>query len=164
MKSIALAALLCCAALNVSAHDEKAPPDAAAVAQDAQGLTYGALMPQDAKPVSIAVAAASPAALLSAPHAFSGRITEVCQQQGCWMVLEDEGQIARVFMHEHSFSVPKQATGVAVVYGTLTEHTMTNEQAEHLRSEGGKNVAQHELRIDALSVRIASTKKAGGSD
>jgi len=127
-------------------------------------MTYGALMPEDAKPVSIAAAAANPAALLSGQHAFRGRITEVCQQQGCWMVLEDKGQFARVFMHDHAFSVPKRAVGEATVYGGLSQHPLSAEQTEHLRSEGGKKIAASEWRIDAISVRIAPATKAGGRD
>ena len=48
---------------------------------------------------------------------FSGRIVEVCQNKGCWVVLEDQGESVRVMMHDHKFDVPKDSSGPAVVYG-----------------------------------------------
>lgn len=117
------------------------------------GAYYGAIMPTG-EPVMISRAAKEPQAHTEAPQAFQGRITEVCQKQGCWMVLEDGGSFARVFMSGHSFSVPKDARSTAVVYGKLSVKKLDDKEIAHLASEGSKPQAQ-ELQIDASSVWIS---------
>ena len=101
------------------------------------------------------LAASSPAAHIGKAGAYSGRITSVCQAQGCWLVLSGEqGEFARVLMHEHGFSVPKDARGEAVVYGTLSEKQRSAEELAHLAKDGAKEPAARELEIDATSVVI----------
>lgn len=123
------------------------------VAAGKGGAYYGTIMPTG-EPVMISKAAAQPEQHSAAPQAFQGRITEVCQKQGCWMVLEDGGSFARVFMSGHSFSVPKDARSTAVVYGKLSVKKLDEKEMQHLASEGSKPQPQ-ELQIDASSVWIA---------
>src|SRR5690606_13771047 len=57
---------------------------------------YGEPMPEG-EAIAIADAAADPAAHTTGePAKFSGRITQVCQKKGCWVVLEQDGASARV--------------------------------------------------------------------
>lgn len=118
------------------------------------GTTYGEPMPASLTAVSIADVAANPGKVGAAPRAFSGRITDVCQMQGCWMMLEHQGAIARVVMHDHAFSVPKDAKGDAVVYGKLSVKTLSDAEVEHLSKEGRIPASKTELTIEATSVRI----------
>ena len=149
-------------ATGAVAHDEKSDKKAGcdpkvvakASATDTGGSTYGEPMPASAKAVAISEAAADPAKVGDAPRAFSGRITDVCQMQGCWMVLEHQGAFARVVMRDHAFSVPKDAKGEAVVYGTLNVKTLSDAQVEHLSKEGRTPASKTELTIEATSVRI----------
>lgn len=149
------------AAHDGAAHDKKKdcnPPKTAqaAVETTTDHATYGAPMPASAgNAVTISQAAANPAAVTGRAAAFSGRITDVCQAQGCWMVLEHDGAFARVMMHDHSFTVPKDAKGDAVVYGELKVKTLSADEVEHLTKEGKKPASTIELTIDATSVRIA---------
>lgn len=85
---------------------------------------------------------------------FSGRIVEICQNSGCWVVLEDEGSSARVMMHDHKFGIPKDATGTAIVYGQLERKELDAEHREHLASESKTPVAEVEYRIDAFAVEV----------
>jgi len=90
------------------------------MASHAHAASYGAALPEgDA--VAIDVAATAVANYAGKPQLFSGRITEVCQKEGCWLVIEENGQSARVMVKDHAFAVPKDASGRAVVYGVLTE-------------------------------------------
>jgi len=116
---------------------------------------YGEPMPEgDA--IDIAVAAADPTAYVGQPAKFSGRITEVCQKKGCWVVLEQDGQSARVMAKDHGFEVPKDSSGDAVAYGVLQEEPISAEHARHLvEDDGAKAPAERELRIVATSIRIA---------
>ena len=125
------------------------------IAMAGEPRTYGAALPEvDAVPIS--VAAADTDAYAGAPHSFSGRITEVCQKEGCWMVLEDDGEVARVMMRDHAFSVPKDATGRARVHGVLSVKQLSKEAAQHLADDAGNGLLppERELRIDATGVRI----------
>ena len=120
------------------------------------GSVYGALLPSS-MPVAIdldsAVANADKHA--DKPAAFSGRITEVCQKMGCWVVLTSEsGKFARVAMHKHAFGVPKNSSGPAIVYGTLKEKLLSAEDIAELKKDGAKAPSASEWQIDALSVVI----------
>ena len=108
-------------------------------------------------PVSEAIAAFD--AHAGAPLRFSGRITEVCQAKGCWMMLEDDGRVARVMFGDHAFALPKDASGSAVVHGVLERKALTPEQVDHLSGDSGKGIAAEpvEYRIVADGVRVAAT-------
>ena len=117
---------------------------------------YGEAMPTgDAQPVAAAIAAGV-SEKASEPRKFSGRITEVCQAKGCWVMLEDDGQVARVMMKDHSISVPKDARGPAVVYGTLSSKTLDEKMAKHLAEDAGRDAPAptQEFRITATSVEL----------
>lgn len=143
---------------HAAAGHEHAPGAPVAVQQTAAGAVYGAALPSAPAPaVPMDVAAANTGAHIGKAGAYSGRITSVCQAQGCWLVLSGEqGEFARVLMHAHGFSVPKDARGEAVVYGTLSEKQRTPEELAHLAKDGAKDPAARELEIDATSVVIRS--------
>lgn len=158
MRNLLLLSLL--ASASVFAHDKHdtvEPASPTPVATTAEGKVYGAAWPSQPVTLSLDAATSQVAALKNKPQAFTGRITEVCQKKGCWLVLTgDKGQFARVFMHEHSYAIPKDSTGQAVVYGTLTEKELTEKEAAHLVADGAKPASARELQIDALSVLIRS--------
>jgi hypothetical protein len=109
-----------------------------------------------AVPVSEAIAAFD--AHADKPALFSGRITEVCQNKGCWMVLEHEGQAARVMFGADAFFIPKDSTGSAIVHGTLARKALSAAQIAHMKADGnGGDVAEVEYRIVADGVRLAGT-------
>lgn len=116
---------------------------------------YGEPMPEG-EAIAIADAAADPAAFATGePAKFSGRITQVCQKKGCWVVLEQDGASARVMAKDHGFEVPKDASGPAVAYGVLQEEPITEEHARHLvEDDGAAPPAPKELRIVATSIAI----------
>ncbi len=124
-------------------------------AQASPTRVFGAAMPAgEAQPIAEAVAGA--VAADAGARKFSGRITEVCQNKGCWVMLEDEGTVARVMMKDHAFAVPKDTRGAVVVYGTLTVKALDEKTAKHLADDAGGTtpVPAREYRIDALSLQI----------
>lgn len=161
MRTALMITLLLAGAAQAHDHEagkghERAPADAVPVQADARGSVYGARLP-DELPAAIGIdaAAGDPAGHAGKLAAFSGRITQVCQKQGCWLVLTgEEGGFARVAMHDHAFSVPKDASGPAVVYGTLSEKVNDKAEIDHLVKDGAKAPAPRELSIDARSVLI----------
>lgn len=119
---------------------------------------YGDPLPADAAPVSIATALADADVHADAPRAFSGRVGKICQTKGCWMMLTEGDAMVRV-MTGHRYFLPKDASGDAVVYGTLKRKEMTAEQAAHMAKDGGEPAPAEgavavEWRIDATSIRI----------
>ncbi|HEX4852979.1 DUF4920 domain-containing protein [Arenimonas sp.] len=120
----------------------------------ALAANYGEPMPAG-EPVAISAAAADPSAHAASPAKFSGRITQVCQKKGCWVVLEDEGSSARVMAKDHGFEVPKDASGRAVAYGQLQMEPISEEHARHLvEDDGAAAPAERELRIVATAIEI----------
>jgi uncharacterized cupin superfamily protein len=126
----------------------------AAIAGDP--ASYGKPLPEGAS-TPIAQAIAGFDAHAGKPARFSGRITQVCQAKGCWMVLEDDGQTARVMFGDHAFFLPKDTAGRAEVHGVLSRKTLTPAQVEHLQEDGkGLPVSPVEYRIVADGVVVLS--------
>jgi len=129
----------------------------------ANAANFGGELPKG-EAVAIDVAAAKAADFAGKPQLFAGRITEVCQKEGCWIVIEENGQSARV-MTMDKFTVPKDAKGRAVVYGVLSEKTLSPEAAKHMADDAGH--AGHEghaapapakeYRIVATAISIAAS-------
>ena len=115
---------------------------------------YGAALPDsEAVPVARAVAAFDQHEGTS--QRYSGRIAQVCQAEGCWMVLEDNGWTARVMFKDHAFVIPKDSSGNAQVVGVLSRKQLTEEQVQHLREDSkGLEVSPVEYRILAEGVEI----------
>ena len=140
-------------------HEQKKFVAATPVETTDAGAVYGARLPVPMPAaIDLDLAAANLAQHAGKPAAFSGRITEVCQKMGCWVVLTSEqGKMARVAMHDHAFGVPKDAKGPAIVYGTLSEKKPSAEEIEHLKKEGASSPEAATLKIDAVSVVIADS-------
>lgn len=87
---------------------------------------------------------------------LSGRITEVCQNKGCWAMLEDDGVAARLKMHDHAFFIPKDYRGRSVVWGELARVEMAPEQAQHYAEEAGRSAPDSlaEYHVDTLGLDL----------
>jgi hypothetical protein len=111
----------------------------------------------DAKPLAEAISAAAG----EAPVLVTGEVEAVCQKKGCWMVVKDGTQSARILMKDHAFAVPMDCRGKSVtVEGTLASRTFTEEQVKHLAKDGGKNPdevsgerTEHVLTATGISIR-----------
>lgn len=65
-----------------------------------------------------------------------GRVADVCQMKGCWMVLAEEDKSVRVLMKDHSFSVAKDGTGrIAQVEGFVEATEVSADFVKHLEEE-----------------------------
>jgi len=85
-----------------------------------------------------------------------GQITEVCQKKGCFMVLTDGQNHARVTFKDYGFFVPKNsAPRDAVVYGELTSKTLTAAQANHFEEDAGRE-ARHTQSVTEYSIVASS--------
>jgi len=71
---------------------------------------------------------------------FQGKVTEVCQKEGCWLILGNDngGDAIMVRMKDHSFKVPKDLNGRhIIVNGELKKTTQSVEEQKHLMEDKG---------------------------
>ena len=128
---------------------------AASASASPQWEKFGADLPQGGMAVPLATALADPAAHVGQARVFSGRVVDVCQKKGCWVMLEDEGQGARVLLGDHDFYVPKDVRGPAQVHGVLTRVELSAEAQRHTAQEtSGAAVPDVEYRIVADGVQV----------
>ena len=67
-----------------------------------------------------------------------GQVTEVCQAQGCWMILVDGDTYARVTFEDYGFFVPIETSMQrSVVYGDLSEIILSGAEADHYAKDAG---------------------------
>lgn len=119
---------------------------------------YGAAMPAgDASGLALMLSKAD--ASVGKDIKLQGRIGQVCQAAGCWLMLTDGEQMLRVKFGDHAFVVPKDASGEAIVFGNLEALTMSEAQAKHMAEDAGKDPSkvkgeQKEYRLLASAVLI----------
>jgi hypothetical protein len=82
---------------------------------------------------------ADPAKFAGAPVHVTGRVADVCQKAGCWMVLAEGDETLRVTMKDHEFSVAKDGAGAQCeIEGTLVAKEVDAKTVEHLEGESAK--------------------------
>ncbi len=103
----------------------------------ADGWTpYGASMDSERTVVPAATLLANPAAYVDQTLRVEGRVAEVCQKAGCWMVVAEGDQSIRVTMKDHAFSVDKQGAGSnCQVDGVLIAKALDPEEVAHFEGE-----------------------------
>ncbi len=121
----------------------------------AHAKNYGADMPKG-KAVDIAKASQNVDAYAGKPAKFKGRITQVCQKEGCWLMIESNAQAARIKTKDHAFVIPKDSKGEVIVFGELKRVELKPEVAKHLAEDAGQlePVASSELQITVTSIFI----------
>ena len=76
-----------------------------------------------------------------------GRIADVCQKAGCWMVLAHEDLSIRVKMKDHAFFVDRQSTGGwADIEGEIHSKALDPAEVAHFQSEAQNPEATPELQ------------------
>ncbi len=93
-----------------------------------------------------------------------GKISQVCQAEGCWMKLKNTaGEDMLVKFKDHSFLVPKDIAGKnAVVYGTAMRKTVSVDEQRHMAEDAGKSASEieaikepkNEVRIEATGIVV----------
>ena len=138
--------------LNACAQN-KSTMSAAPASDQAAGQTYGAAMPTSPKPQSLSTAMKSVDDFIGKPAKFTGRVGRV-------MLTDGEASV-RVKFGNDAFFIPKDATGDALVFGTLELIKMNAAHAKHMAEDAGEtpeNAAKaplKEYRVMATSVVLA---------
>ena len=124
--------------------------------------TYGGEIPAIGDPASLKDTITALDKSSSLPQKISGRITSVCRKKGCWMIIVDGDTYARVTFKDYGFFVPTNSQNKnSIVYGILTETTLTQRQAKHFARDEGRSTdsitkPQKEYSIVAEAVYIES--------
>ncbi len=126
---------------------------------DTAPQTFGDAMPEAPDAVTLGDAIASLDTGETVDAKIAGKITEVCAKKGCWMVLTDGSDYARVRFKDYSFFVPTDSDGhEAVVMGSLTAKQISADEANHYEKDAGREGKyrgeQREYSIMASSVVI----------
>lgn len=77
---------------------------------------------------------------------ITGKVTEVCQEKGCWMKVEKtNGESITVRFKDYGFFMPKNIVGKTVVLeGEAKEKEVSVKQQQHLAEDAGKTKAEIE--------------------
>ncbi len=132
----------------------KAEPDAPTQSTGHFGSAFAATSPV---PLTAAIGANTTGVVL-----VSGTVEAVCQKKGCWMVVKDGTNSARVMMKDHAFAVPVDSRGKSVlVEGELSKRTFNEAQVKHLEQDRGGDPsavagARDEYVLTATAVEIKS--------
>ena len=74
---------------------------------------------------------------------MTGKIEKVCRKKGCWMTLQNEGQMVRVTFKDYGFFVPTDLRKVPVkIQGKLEEREETVKLARHYLEDQGESKEQ----------------------
>lgn len=143
---LAAASLLVLVACGSSPAPQSPPADAPAAAAapaaspaPAAWVAFGAIAAED-RPVLAATALLDdPARYVGQTVRVEGRVADVCQKAGCWMVIAEGERSIRVTMKDHGFSVDRGGAGqVGQVDGVLVAKPVDPATVAHYESESGK--------------------------
>ncbi|MCU0228630.1 MAG: DUF4920 domain-containing protein [Bryobacterales bacterium] len=112
----------------------------------------------------IATLMQSPANYVGKTVQVQGRITEVCQKEGCWMLLVDDasGKSVRIKVKDGEIVFPKDGNGrKAVAEGVFTKTERTLEQtiaaARHEAEEQGRAFDASKIKSGSVFYQIQGT-------
>ena len=127
-----------------SADEHKPAPSAAQETAKLKTPTYKAFgdsVQSASTPLALADAIKAPSK--TNVVRVSAKISEVCQNKGCWMILTDGNASMRVTFKDYGFFVPKDISGkIIIAEGLVTEEILTEEDARHYAEDAGKSKAE----------------------
>ena len=89
----------------------------------------------------------------------TGKVSDVCQKMGCWMVITDADQHMRITTKDHKFFVAKDGAGAKCdLEGTVVKREANPERTAHYKSEqtDGAPMPEAELAGQATYEIVAS--------
>lgn len=163
MRLIVLTFLIACGASTEVAEPtldaaEVATPEVAAEVGD--WAVYGDAV-ADGEVIALATLLDDPAPYEGKTIRVQGRVTDVCQKAGCWMVMADDTRHMRITMKDHAFSVDKQGSGAdCIVEGVVMSKDIDPETVAHFKSESSEGaVIPEEAATDKAWSIVASGVK-----
>lgn len=180
LTALAILSLVACASSKPATQDDSAPnaeaemekaPEAESHEGEAEHAkasaeveaapnpdgVYGAAI-GEGDVIMIANIMADPSAYADQDVIIEGQIRQVCQKMGCWFEMAESSEHSdaiRVKSAEHNIFIPKDSGGkTAIAQGKLMVREVSEEEAEHYRSEGATAEAGKELSLALTGVKI----------
>jgi len=93
--------------------------------------------------------------VLSDPDAYvgqtvrvTGKVSDVCQKMGCWMVITDADKHMRITTKDHKFFVAKDGAGATCdLEGTVIKREANPERTAHYKSEQSEGAPMPEAEV-----------------
>jgi len=105
------------------------------LAKDAGVRTFGKPL-SIKKTLNLKDALQQPAQYQNQRVLLEGKISDVCQMKGCWLILSDGERSIRIKFEGYSFFVPKDSWGKKVrAEGRLIQETLSEDMARHYAAE-----------------------------
>jgi uncharacterized protein YdeI (BOF family) len=87
-----------------------------------------------------------------------GTIKDVCQREGCWLVLTDGTREMRVSMKDHKFTVPKDSGNkTVIVEGIIEKKTISEEMARHYAEESAGKIDPNSIKGPQVVLSLTAT-------
>ncbi len=161
---LSLPALVACAKTTAPTDAPAEAPAEAAVEEAASEEAAPAVQHFG---VAFTVEDVTPAAtLLAAPADYvdqtirvEGRVTDVCQKAGCWLVITDETNHMRIRTKDHGFAVDKAGAGTtAQIEGLVVALAVDPDTVAHFESESSEGAAipEHTAKDNTTYEMVAS--------
>ena len=135
-------------------------PSYAGNASKSNGVVYGREIPESGNAIPLNAAVKNIPDSGNKLIKISGTVNKVCRRRGCWMILSEGEYHARVTFKDYKFFVPTDTYNQrSVVYGVLSEHTLSEKMAKHYADDAGQNSShisgpQKEYSIEAVAVYL----------
>lgn len=113
--------------------------------------------------VALAELVAKPESYVGKSFQVKGKITQVCQVMGCWIMLTDEkGSAIRIQMEEGKVAFPKDAAGRSVVAeGKLAKYELSKgdaiAEAKHEAADAGRTFHPESVKGPMVIYQIEGT-------
>jgi hypothetical protein len=108
--------------------------------------SFGGQVPAEGEPLTLKEAIGNIGHVEDQFIKIEGQITEVCQAKGCWMILVEGDTYARVTFEDYGFFVPTETSMQrSVIYGKISERTLSGQQAEHFAQDAG---SQSKIKLE----------------
>jgi hypothetical protein len=99
------------------------------------------------KTLSLQEALLQPAKYQNQKVLLEGKISDVCQMKGCWLMLSDGERAIRIKFEGYSFFVPKDSRGKkARAEGRLIQETLPEDLARHYAEEQSTKTDLSEIK------------------
>ncbi len=111
-------------------------------------VQYGQPATIETAPLQAATFLADPSAHVDQKILVEGRVADVCQKAGCWMVLAEGDKSIRVLTRDHGFAVAKDSTGqTARIEGMVRAKEIKPEEVAHYEGESGNKAVIPEKKV-----------------
>jgi hypothetical protein len=126
------------------ADEEEGEPEATDGVKDGEWTRFGGEFTQE-EVVAAASLLGDPAKYVDQTVRVEGRVADVCQKAGCWMVLADGDKLMRVRMKDHGFAVARDGAGATCqIEGQVIAKTIDAKEVAHFEGESAKVEAMPE--------------------